>query len=96
MQGSAGALLRERTAIQSSSITMDDVIGQADAVNRNLKEQRQVFEGVGDKLVDLASKFPVVNGLLKAISRKKSKDTIVLASVIAACLLFLIVYVMWR
>lgn len=75
---------------------MDDVIGQADAVSRNLKEQRQVFEGIGDKLMNLGSKFPVVNGLLKAISRKKSRDTIVLASVIAACMLFLIVYIMWR
>lgn len=36
----------------------------------------------------------MVNGLLNAIRRKKSKDTLVLSGVIAACILFTIIYVM--
>lgn len=75
---------------------MEDVIEQADAVSRNLKDQRRVFETIGDKLMSIGSKFPVVNGLLKAIGRKKSRDTIILACVIAGCLLMLIIYMTWR
>lgn len=56
-------------------------------------QQRRVFEGVADKLLLVGSRFPVVNGLLNAIRRKKSKDTLVLSGVIAACVLFTIIYV---
>ncbi|GMH39632.1 hypothetical protein BSKO_07530 [Bryopsis sp. KO-2023] len=96
VQGTAGALLRERNTVQSSTAALDDVIGQAEAVSGSLKEQRHMFDRVSDKLLTIGGKFPVVNGLLKAIGRKKSRDTIVLASVIAACLLFLVGYIFWR
>lgn len=71
---------------------MDDVLGQATAVQRSLAHQRGVVESVGDKLYSLGSRFPVVNGLLNAIRRRKSRDSLVLGSVIAGCCLFIVVY----
>ncbi|PNW82487.1 hypothetical protein CHLRE_06g280900v5 [Chlamydomonas reinhardtii] len=94
VQNSSGALLRERGAIQNSANMVDDILSQAANVSGNLLGQRRVFEGALDKLVQVGSRFPVVNGLLNAIRRKKSKDTLVLAGVIAACVLFTILYVM--
>lgn len=91
-QGQSALLLRERTGIASSHAALDDVIGQADAVRSNLLDQRRVVDGIGDKLYNLGSKFPVVNGLLNAIRRKKNRDSIVLGSVISACCLFLLIY----
>jgi Golgi SNAP receptor complex protein 1 len=44
------------------------------------------------KLSDLGAKFPVVNNLVGAIRRKKSKDTIILSAVVASCTLFLLAY----
>ncbi|KAG2430225.1 hypothetical protein HXX76_010324 [Chlamydomonas incerta] len=94
VQNSSGALLRERGAIQNSANMVDDILSQAANVSGNLLGQRRVFEGALDKLMQVGSRFPVVNGLLNAIRRKKSKDTLVLAGVIAACVLFTILYVM--
>ncbi|KAG2492387.1 hypothetical protein HYH03_009334 [Edaphochlamys debaryana] len=94
VQSSSGALLRERGTIQNSANMVDDLINQASNVSTNLVSQRRVFEGVMDKLVQVGSRFPVVNGLLNAIRRKKSKDTLVLSGVIAACVLFTVIYVM--
>ena len=48
------------------------------------------------QVLALGARFPVVNGLLNAIRRKKSKDTIVLACVIAGCVLFTLVYIMFK
>ncbi len=73
---------------------VDDLLSQAGHVSSNLTSQRRVFEGVADKLLQMGGRFPVVNGLLNAIRRKKSKDTLVLSAVIAGCILFTIVYVM--
>jgi len=45
-----------------------------------------------DKLISVGERFPVVNGLMNAIRRKKSKDTLVLSAVIAGCTVFTIIY----
>jgi len=44
------------------------------------------------KLGNLGAKFPVVNSLVSAIRRKKSKDTLILSAVVACCTLFLLAY----
>ncbi|KAK3238543.1 hypothetical protein CYMTET_51458 [Cymbomonas tetramitiformis] len=88
----AGALLRERNSIQSANARLDDVIGQAQATMSNLTSQRSIFEDMGTRLNQVGTKFPVIGGILNAIKRKKSQDTIILSAVIASCTLFLIVY----
>ena len=48
-------------------------MGQAQEVAFNLREQRQLFSNIGDKLLSVAAKYPAVSGLLNAIRRKRSK-----------------------
>lgn len=52
---------------------LDDVMGQAQSVSSNLQQQRAVFDSIGSKMTNLGARFPVVNSLLNAIRRKKSK-----------------------
>jgi Golgi SNAP receptor complex protein 1 len=54
-------------------LQLDDVIGQAQAVSSSLGEQRSIFSNIGNKLVGVSSKFPMVNGVMNAIRRKKNK-----------------------
>ena len=54
-------------------VQLDDVMGTANAVAGNVKEQSNLFENIGDKVVTLGSKFPAVNAVLNAVRRKKSK-----------------------
>jgi len=91
-QASTGLLLRERTGIQNSNAALDDVIGQAQAVSSSLGEQRGLFDNIGTKLAGVSGKFPVVNGVLNSIRRKKNKDSLILAAVITVCTLFLLIY----
>lgn len=90
----SGALLRERNQLQASTGYVDDMLAQAQSVSRSLLEQRRVFDTVQDKLLAIGEKFPVVNGLMNAIRRKKSKDTLVLAAVITGCTVFMIIYIL--
>mmetsp|Transcript_21178 Transcript_21178/g.59611 ORF Transcript_21178/g.59611 Transcript_21178/m.59611 type:complete len:176 (+) Transcript_21178:1-528(+) len=90
--GSSNALLRERSSIQSASNALDQVLGQAQNVASTLSGQRRLFDNMGNKLATVGAKFPVVNGLLTSIRRRKSKDTIILSAVIGICTLFLLIY----
>uniref|UniRef100_A0A0D9VBN7 Golgi SNAP receptor complex member 1 n=1 Tax=Leersia perrieri TaxID=77586 RepID=A0A0D9VBN7_9ORYZ len=85
-------LLRERASIHGSINQIDEVIGQAQSTRAALSNQRALFGDVQGKVKQLGEKFPVIRGLLGAIKRKKSKDTIILSAVIAACTIFLIIY----
>jgi Golgi SNAP receptor complex protein 1 len=97
VQGSTtGALLRERGAVTSSTHAIDEVLNTAQAVSNNLMEQRGLLDTIGQKVVSVGVRFPVVNSLLNAIRRKKSKDTMVLAGVIAACLIFTLMYLAFK
>ncbi|KAM0934417.1 putative golgi SNAP receptor complex, subunit 1 [Dioscorea sansibarensis] len=85
-------LLRERAAIHGSITQIEEVTNQADAVKGVLAAQRHTFSDIQGKVKHLSDRFPVIRNLLGAIKRKKSKDTLILSAVIAACTLFLIVY----
>ncbi|KAL3616527.1 Golgi SNAP receptor complex member 1-2 [Castilleja foliolosa] len=85
-------LLRERAAIHGSISHIDDVISQAQATRSVLGSQRALFGDVQGKVKQLGEKFPVIRGLIGSIKRKRSKDTLILSAVIAACTLFLIIY----
>lgn len=85
-------LLRERAAIHGSISQIDEVINQAQATRSVLGSQRGLLGDVQGKVKQLSDKFPMIRGLLGAIKRKRSKDTLILSAVIAACTLFLIIY----
>lgn len=59
-------------------------MGQAQEVAFNLREQRQLFSSIGDKLLSVAAKYPAVSGLLNAIRRKRSKVGMLEMSVVYA------------
>ncbi|KAG6784656.1 hypothetical protein POTOM_010354 [Populus tomentosa] len=94
-------LLRERAAIHGSIAhcaavvdfgKIDDVINQAQTTRAVLGSQRTFFGDVQGKVKLLSDKFPIIRGLLGSIRRRRSRDTLILSAVIAACTLFLIVY----
>ncbi|KDP28783.1 hypothetical protein JCGZ_14554 [Jatropha curcas] len=85
-------LLRERAAIHGSIAHIDDVINQAQTTKVVLGSQRASFGDIQGKLKVLSDKFPIIRGLLGSIKRRRSRDTIILSAVIAACTLFLIIY----
>ncbi|KAK6918555.1 hypothetical protein RJ641_016977 [Dillenia turbinata] len=85
-------LLRERAAIHGNISHLDDVISQAQTTRSVLGSQRALFGDVQGKVKLLSDKFPVIRGLLGSIRRRRSRDTLILSAVIAACTLFLIIY----
>eukprot|EP00878_Enallax_costatus_P006982 GHUV01007316.1.p1 GENE.GHUV01007316.1~~GHUV01007316.1.p1 ORF type:complete len:234 (+),score=40.82 GHUV01007316.1:288-989(+) len=91
-QSAAGQLLRERATIGTSTHYVDDMLAQAQSVSRSLLEQRRMFSSVQDKLRMIGERFPAINGLLSAIRRRKSKDTLVLSGIIASCVVLTFVY----
>ncbi|KAL8142198.1 hypothetical protein V2J09_015230 [Rumex salicifolius] len=85
-------LLRERATIHGNISHIDEVINQAQSTRSVLGSQRMMFGDIGGKVKVLSEKFPVIRGLLGSIKRKRSRDTLILSAVIAACTLFIIIY----
>eukprot|EP00210_Caulerpa_lentillifera_P002910 g2778.t1 len=96
IQGTTGTLLRERGTLHSASVGIDEVIDQASTISDSLKTQGGLFHRMSDRLMEVGMKYPVLNGLLRSISRRKSRDTIILSVVVAVCLAFFIIYICWR
>ena len=85
-------LIRERARIAGSASAMDDIISVAQNTARELFAQRGILQNAGAKILTMTSKFPVLNNLVLAIKRKKNKDAMILAAVVAACTTFVLLY----
>ena len=90
--GNQGLLLRERGMVDRSNAAVDQVIGQAQGVASSLTGQRQLFDTIDSKVASIGAKFPVVNSLLNAIRRRKNRDNLILAGVMAVCMLLILIY----
>ena len=92
----ANSLIRERNHLQASTAAIDSVLGQAGHVASSLRDQGGLFDNIGNKLATAGAKFPVINGLMNAIRRRKSKETIVISAVVAACSFLLLWYLLHK
>eukprot|EP00668_Euglena_longa_P000330 GGOE01000429.1.p2 GENE.GGOE01000429.1~~GGOE01000429.1.p2 ORF type:complete len:256 (-),score=95.90 GGOE01000429.1:226-948(-) len=88
----AGALLRERSGINHSNLEALRVLQQAEEAKGRLNTQRTVFSGVGSNLERLKSRFPAINDVIVKVQRKKSRDAIILAVVVAVCCFLVFLY----
>ncbi|GJP44845.1 hypothetical protein CLOM_g4253 [Closterium sp. NIES-68] len=84
--------LLERRAIHGNIAQMDDLISHAASTKAALASQRSLFSSIQSRVKLLSDRFPLLRNVLGAIRRKKSRDTLILGAVIAACTTFLIIY----
>jgi len=66
---------------------------QALGVKEALAQQRGVFGNVNQRVTSMSTRFPIIDTILNGIYRRKQRDVIVLAVVIAICVI--IVYFLW-
>ena len=85
-------LLRERGHIQNSMSAANNVLGQAESVRTNLRYQGQSLRGAQGMMMQLTSNIPGLNSLVENIRRRRGRDDMVVAGVIATCVLFTLWY----
>jgi Golgi SNAP receptor complex protein 1 len=86
-------LLRERNHIGNSLNAASQVISQASEVRSDLRTQGMSLGRVQSAMGKIASNIPGLNTLVEKIRRKRSKDDIIVAGVIATCILFTLWYI---
>jgi Golgi SNAP receptor complex protein 1 len=86
-------LLRERNHIGNSLNAASAVISQASEVRSDLRTQGMSLGRVQSAMGKIASNIPGLNTLVEKIRRKRSKDDIIVAGVIATCILFTLWYI---
>ncbi|XP_024398729.1 Golgi SNAP receptor complex member 1-1 [Physcomitrium patens] len=86
------ALLREQGAISRSTSQMDSMIGHAHETFSALRYQRSTFGDISGKINTIGSRLPSVNGVLTAIRRRRSRDTIIIGSVASLCTILILLY----
>ncbi|CAI5483133.1 unnamed protein product [Closterium sp. Yama58-4] len=84
--------LLERRAIHGNIAQMDELISHAASTKAALASQRSLFASIQGRIKLLSDRFPLLRSVLGAIRRKKSRDTLILGAVIAACTTFLVIY----
>ena len=90
-------LLRERKGLESGLRTADMLLDQADKTKAELESQRNTFQATGQRLLSgVINTFPVLGSWIEKVKRRKQREQIILASVIAGLFLFLLWYLFKR
>ncbi|CAH1801978.1 unnamed protein product [Owenia fusiformis] len=85
-------LLKEHDHIRNSERLVDEQISIAMATKENLISQRGVLGKVQQKMVELGNRFPLLNSLMNRINIRKRRDSIIIACVVAVCLILMLLY----
>ncbi|WAR01961.1 GOSR1-like protein [Mya arenaria] len=62
------------------------------ATKESLDFQKKTLSGITQTINSLANRFPMINSLMQRIHIRKRRDSIILASVIATCIIVLLLY----
>ncbi|CAG7557025.1 unnamed protein product [Fusarium equiseti] len=81
----ADYMLEERNRIDNSNGMIDNVLGQANAVQDSFISQRETLASINRRITHAASQVPGINMLIGKISAKKRRDGIVMGSFVAFC-----------
>jgi Golgi SNAP receptor complex protein 1 len=85
-------LLRERNHIQNSMTAATGVLGQAEAARTDLRYQGRSLRNTQGLIGQMTSNIPGLNTLVENIRRRRSRDDIIVAGVISACVVFTLWY----
>ncbi|KAH7328678.1 vesicle transport V-SNARE protein [Stachybotrys elegans] len=78
-------MLGERTRIDNSNNMADNILGQARSINDSFIIQRETIASINHRITGAASKVPGLNSLIRRISARKRRDSIIMGSFIAFC-----------
>ncbi|KAK8818361.1 hypothetical protein WA556_006181, partial [Blastocystis sp. ATCC 50177/Nand II] len=83
-------LLKERASARSSLQMADRFIEQAAESHSNLLEQGRRLEAGKGRILSVSSRFPLANDLLNRIADRRNRENVIVAVVIACCIIFCI------
>mmetsp|Transcript_10187 Transcript_10187/g.25567 ORF Transcript_10187/g.25567 Transcript_10187/m.25567 type:complete len:240 (-) Transcript_10187:210-929(-) len=81
-------LLRERASLHASERGTDSILQQAEEAHQQLSQQQSILKGALGRVGFVANHFPGLNSLINNASRKKTRDSVIIALFIAAILCF--------
>lgn len=86
-------LLRERNHIGNSMLLADNVLGQADNIRSDLRNQGRSLRNTGSLLHIMTTNVPGLGHLVEQIRRRRSRDDYIVAGVISSCVLLTLWYI---
>lgn len=88
--GEADYMLQERNRIDNSHSMADSILAQAYETRAEFARQRQALAGVQRRLQNTLGQIPGISTLIGKVNTRKKRDSLILASIITLCILFLV------
>jgi len=86
------ALLADRGRIDSSHRMMDDTLNQAYATREDFAQQRTTIASINSRMSGVLNQMPGINSLISMIHSRRRRDTLIVACVVAVCMILLLGY----
>lgn len=85
-------MLNERSRIDNSNNMADSILAQAYETRDEFVRQRASLAGIQRRMMNTLSHVPGINTIIAKVNTRKKRDSLILASLITACVLLLIMF----
>lgn len=85
-------LMEEQDAIRHTHGRVHQILEQAAGTQTRLQNQRERFLSMGDRLVQLAERIPVIQQVLKRIDSRRRVHVVVLGTVLSCCIFLTVLF----
>lgn len=85
-------LMDEQETIRHTQVRVNQILEQGASTHSRLLSQRERFNNIGDKLVQIVERVPMIQNVLHRIDVRRRREVVVLGAVVALCLLLTMVF----
>lgn len=86
------SLSSENESLRHTQRKTREILEQAELSRQRLQTQRAMFMGISEKVVSIVEKVPMIGGILRKIDQKRRRDVLILAAIIAICVLLTLAF----
>jgi Golgi SNAP receptor complex protein 1 len=83
---------QSKNSVLSSHNLADQAIKIAMDTQESLRFQRGLYKGLNRRMLELSQQFPLLNAIISRISIRKRRDSFIMGSVVAVCIILILIY----
>lgn len=85
-------LMEEQQALRHTAARVNNILEEASETHGAMRRQRERFDSMGDRLVQIAERVPVIQSVLRRVDARRRRHVVILGLVIGLCLLLTVVF----
>ncbi|RHW67723.1 Golgi SNAP receptor complex member 1 [Trypanosoma brucei equiperdum] len=85
-------LLKEQESLRHTQRMLNNIIDRGEQAHLQLREQRDTFSSVSDRLLEITQRVPFVKNVLNRIDSRRRREAVIVGALIGLCMTIFVLF----